>query len=135
MSDTKPRVIIVDVRNGQVRADGTNIDLPSDGQESALRSIELADVLVEIHDDGMFVKQGVSKGWVTLFVTKTVLQLNTEKADRELAARRDDSGETPTGMTGDRATFEDDPVDKKFLRVWDGTVPSGKPVEGGLKGY
>ena len=89
MGDTKPRVIIVDVRNGQVRADGTNIDLPPEGQESALRSIELADVLVEIHPDTILVREGYDKGWVTMFTTKSALQMNAEKADRELDNRTD----------------------------------------------
>src|SRR5262245_19321963 len=68
-SDDKPRVIIVDVRNGNVRADGSNIDRPSEGQEAGLRSIETADVLVEIHPDTMIVKTGVDKGWVTFITT------------------------------------------------------------------
>ena len=123
----KPRVIVVDVRNGNVRADGTNINLPPEGQESALRSIETADVLVEVHADGIFVKQGAEKGWVTMFTTKSALQLNAEKADRELTAR--------TGKQVDDLAVGEHPVDKKFTRVWDGSVPSGEPVEGGLKGY
>jgi hypothetical protein len=125
--EAKPRVIIVDVRNGIVRADGTNIDLPPEGQESALRSIETADVLVEIHPDTMIVKQGVDKGWVTMFTTKSAAQLNAEKSDRELAHRTDN----PT----DDLKVGEHPVDTKFKRVWDGSVPSGEPVEGGLKGY
>jgi hypothetical protein len=130
----KPRVIIVDVRNGKVKADGTNIDLPPEGQESALHSIETADVLVEVHPDSIYVREGADKGWVTMVTTKSEAQQSAEKAERELAARHR-GPEVPTGMTGDRPTFDDDPVDQKFARVWDDTVPSGEPVKGGLKGF
>ena len=63
----KPRVVIVDMRSGGgIKADGSNIDLPPEGQESALRSIETADVYVQIHADGIYVKEGADKGWVLL---------------------------------------------------------------------
>lgn len=135
LPDPPARVVVVDVRNGQVRADGVNIDLPSEGQESALRSLETADVVVEIHEDTMLVTQGYDKRIVLLLTTKSERQMSAEKADREKADRVAAGGEETTGMVGDRATFPDDPVDQKFKRVWDGSVPSGEPVEGGLKGY
>jgi hypothetical protein len=123
-----PRVIVADIRHGKVRADGTNIDLPEEGQQSMLRSLETADVIVEIHDDNVFVKTGYDKHIVLLMRTKSALQLNAEKADRELAHR-----------TGDKQADDlekgDHPVDQKFARIWDGSVPSGTPVKGGLKGY
>jgi hypothetical protein len=125
---TKPRVIIVDVRNGMVKADGSNVDLPPEGQESALRSIETADVLVEIHPDTILVREGVDKGWVTMFTTKSALQLNAEKAARELQHR---VGDKPI----DDLEKGSHPVTEKFAHVWDGSVESGKPVEGGLKGF
>src|SRR3954463_3833998 len=112
----KPRVIIVDQCPGPVKADGSNINLPPEGQESALRSIETADVLVQIHEDGIYVKEGVEKGWVTLFTTKSTLQMNTEKADREKADRL-------SNPVDDLAAGEH-PVEQKFKRVWDGSIPS-----------
>lgn len=122
----KPRVIIVDVRNGRVRADGTNINLPPEGQESALRSIETADVVVEIHPDGLGVMQGSEKGWVTMVTTKSILQMNTEKAAHELQARDKHVDDLAVG---------EHPVTQKFARVWDDSVPSGEPTKGGLKGF
>jgi hypothetical protein len=128
------RVVIIDVRNGNVYADGSNLDVPEEGREGVLRAIETADVLVEISTDNMWVKKGVEHGVVALAKTRSEAQMSNEKALRESAARAT-GPEIPAGMVGDRATFEDDPVDAKFARVWDDTVPSGKPVEGGLKGY
>jgi hypothetical protein len=130
----RPTVIIVDVRNGKIREDGFNIDLPSEGQVSFLESLARTDVIVEVHDDNVWVKRGFDKHIVLLGRTKSEAQMSGEKADREKAARAV-GAEQPTGMTGDRGTFEDDPVDNKFKRVWDGSVPSGEPVKGGLKGY
>jgi hypothetical protein len=49
-ADSTSRVVVVDVRNGKVRADGANIDLPLEGQHSFLRSLETADVIVEVHE-------------------------------------------------------------------------------------
>jgi len=120
----KPRVIILDVRNGQVRADGSNINLPPEGQESALRSIEAADVLVEVHLEGIWVKKGVDEGWVTMISTKSILQMNTEKADQELANRTD-------GLRDDLKLGEH-PVEEKFKRVWEGDSNSGTAE---LKGF
>ena len=122
-----PRVIVVDERNGRVRADGSNIDLPPEGQDSALRSLETADVVVEIHEDGMFVTTGYDKHIVLLLVTKSVHQLNAEKAEMELAHRH--------AKPIDDLAVGEHPVDVKFARVWDGSVPSGTPEERGLKGY
>lgn len=127
------KIVICDVRNGQVREDGENIDLPSEGQEAVLEAIERADILIDVTPDGVWVKRGYGVD-VLLVRTKTEAQMSGEKADREKAARARGPEQT-VGMTGDRETFEDDPVDKKFARVWDGSVPSGGPVEGGLKGY
>jgi hypothetical protein len=128
MKARTPTVIVADVRHGKVRADGTNIDLPPEGQESMLRSLELADVIVEIHEDNVLVTTGYDKHIVLLMRTKSALQLNAEKADRELEHR-----------TGDKQADDlekgDHPVTQKFARIWDGSVPSGTPVEGGLKGY
>lgn len=126
-----PRVIVVDVRNGKVRADGSNIDLPPEGQESFLRSLEIADVIVEVHEDTLLVTTGFDKHIVLLGQTKSVLQMNTEKADRELKARTDNQV--------DDLEVGEHPVDAKMRRVWDkdapGYVESGEPVKGGLKGY
>jgi hypothetical protein len=129
---SKPRVIIVDVRNGKVKADGMNIDLPPEGQESALRSIETADVLVEVHPDTIFVRSGADKGWVTMFTTKSEMQMNAEKAATELHAR---VGSKPI----DDLEKGEHPVEVKMNRVWDKTDPgyveSGEPEKRGLKGY
>lgn len=124
----KPRVIIVDVRNGKVWDDGGNIDRPADPYaiQSALDSIATADVLVEVHADGIFVKQGVDKGWVTMITTKSTLQLNAEKAANELEAR---VGSKPN----DDLEKGDHPL-TKFARAWEGPSNSGT-VDGGLKGY
>ena len=131
MSD-KPRVVIVDMRSGGgIKADGSNIDLPSEGQESALRSIETADVYVQVHADGIYVKEGADKGWVLLITTKGEAQMSHEKAERDLA-KRERGPEVPIGMTGDRPTFEDDPVDQKFARVWEDSGPTRTER---LKGY
>jgi hypothetical protein len=127
------RVVVCDVRNGSVRDDGTNIDFPPEGQEAALTAIERAGILIEVSQDGIWVKRGVGIN-VLLIRTKTEGERNTDQARIEAAAR-DKGPEMPTGMTDDRATFPDDPVDKKFKRVWDGSVPSGEPVKGGLKGF
>jgi hypothetical protein len=124
----KPRVIIVDQRHGPVKADGSNINLPPEGQESALRSIETADVLVQVHEDGIYVKEGAMKGWVLLLATKSEPQMNAEKAARELQSR---VGDKPI----DDLEKGEHPVTAKFARVWDDTVPSGEPVKGGLKGF
>jgi hypothetical protein len=127
MKARTPTVIVADVRHGKVRADGTNIDLPPEGQESMLRSLELADVIVEIHEDNVLVTTGYDKHIVLLMRTKSALQLNAEKAERELEHR--------TGNPTDDLAVGEHPVEQKFKRVWDGSVPSGTPVEGGLKGY
>jgi hypothetical protein len=127
-------VVVVDVRQGKVRSDGSNIDLPPEGQESALRSLELADVVVEIHADTVFVRQGSDKRIVLLLKTKSEARMSAEKAERERLARVR-GPEQASGMTEDRVTFPDDPVDEKFKRVWDGSIPSGEPVKGGLKGF
>jgi hypothetical protein len=124
---SKPRVIIIDARNGKVYADGGNINVPVEGREGVLRAIETADVLVEFSVDGAWVKRGVETGIVGLVQTKSEAQMSAEKAQREWAARPHDP-EQATGEVGDRHTFADDPVDKKFARVWDGSVPSGVPV-------
>jgi hypothetical protein len=121
----KPRVVIVDVRNGNVYATGENINLPLEGQQAALHVIKTADVLVEVHADTMLVKEGVERGWVTLLTTKSILQMNTEKAASELQARDKHVDDLETG---------EHPVEAKFARVWDDSVPSGQPVDGGLKG-
>jgi hypothetical protein len=131
---TDVNVVVVDVREGMVRSDGSNIDLPPEGQESALRSLELADVVVEIHADTVFVRQGSDKHIVLLLTTKSESRMSAEKADRERLARYR-GPEQSTGMAEYRATFPDDPVDEKFKRVWDDSIPSGGPVEGGLKGF
>jgi hypothetical protein len=126
-----PRVIVIDERHGRVRADGSNIDLPPEGQESALRSLETADVIVEIHEDGVFVPTGFDKHIVLLLVTKSVLQMNAEKAETELAHRH-------ANPVDDLAVGEH-PVEVKMNRVWDKTDPgyveSGEPEKRGLKGY
>jgi hypothetical protein len=122
-----PRVVVVDVRNGKVRADGANIDLPPEGQESFLRSLETADVIVEVHEDTLLVTQGYDKHIVLLGQTKTVVAMNYEKADREKADRTDN-------MHDDLEAGEH-PVEVKFKRVWDGSVPSGDPEQRGLKGF
>jgi hypothetical protein len=130
----KPTVIVADIRNGKIREDGSNLDLPPEGQAAFLESLANADVIVEVHDDTVFVRHGYDKMIVLLGRTKPAAQMNAEKAFREKTARVQ-GPEVSTGMVGDRATFPDDPIDDKFERVWDGSVPSGKPVEGGLKGY
>lgn len=127
----KPCVIIVDVRNGNVKSDGSNIDRPPEGQEAGLRSIETADVLVEVHPDGVYVKKGAMKGIVTMITTKSEAQMSLEKAVREKDARNADKG-------SDDLERGDHPL-TKMNRVWDKDDPdymeSGGTVEGGLKGY
>jgi hypothetical protein len=127
----KPRIIIVDTRNGKVRADGSNVNRPPEGQEAALSSIETADVLVEIGSGAgdIFVKEGATKGWVTLITTKTEAQMSMEKAEGEKAARDRPNDDLQKG---------DHPL-KKMNAVWDPGdehyIESGKPEERGLKGY
>lgn len=121
----KPRVIIVDVRNGMVKANAANIDLPLEGQVSALRSIETADVLVEIHPDTILVREGADKGWVTMLTTKPERQMNAEKAARELQSR---VGDKPI----DDLDVGEHPVEEKFRRVWEGDSNSGTAE---LKGF
>ena len=119
----KPRVIVVDVRNGPVRKDGSNIDLPPEGQKSALTSIETADVLVEVHMDGIWVKQGVDRGWVTMFTTKSERQMSAEKAERDKDNR--------TNSLYDDLKVGEHPVETKFRRVWDETWETeSKPLKG-----
>jgi hypothetical protein len=120
----KPRIVIVDVRNGNVFADGSNIDRPEEGREPALRSIETADVLVEISADNVFVKEGATKGWVLLMRTKSESQMNAEKAARELANRDKPNDDLEKG---------DHPVTQKFARIWDGSIKSGGNQD--LKGF
>lgn len=127
MPDDKPLIVILDVRHGNVRATGENIDLPPEGVMSALRSIETADVVVEVHADTVLVKAGQDKCWITMFTTKSESQMNAEKAARELQYR--------TGNHVDDLEVGEHPVEEKFSHVWDGSVPSGEPTEGGLKGY
>jgi hypothetical protein len=112
-----PNIVIVDVRNGAVYTDGTNINVPEEGREALLRAIETAEILIEINVEGVWVKQGVVPGGVTLIATKSEPQMSAEKAQREATARNK-GPEVTTGMKGDRATYPDDPVDVKFRRVW-----------------
>jgi hypothetical protein len=105
----KPRIVIVDMRNGSVLADGRNINVPEEGQLSMLRAIEMADVLVTVDDTGMWVKYGAEKGWVTLITTKSERQMNAEKAAGELAERVKPNDDLERG---------DHPVKVKFARVW-----------------
>jgi hypothetical protein len=124
----KPRIVIVDVRNGN--ADGRNINLPEEGQEAMLRAIETASVLVSVDDSGMWVKQGVDLGLVTMVTTKSELQMNAEKAEGEREARVKPPDDLEKG---------EHPVDVKMRRVWDksdpGYVESGEPEKRGLKGF
>ncbi len=126
-----PSVIVVDVRNGKVRATGENIDLPPEGQESALRSLETADVIVEVHEDGIFVKHGHDRHIVMILTTKSEAQMSAEKADRDLQYR---VGDKPN----DDLTKGDHPVEVKMNRVWDPEDPhyvkSGEPEKRGLRG-
>jgi len=132
ISPPPPRVIVADIRNGKVRADGMNIDLPDEGQQSMLRSLETADVIVEIHEDNVFVRTGYDKHIVLLMRTKSERQMNAEKAARELQHR---VGDKPI----DDLEKGEHPVKAKMNRVWDKTDPgyveSGEPVKGGLKGF
>jgi hypothetical protein len=121
------KVIVVDVRNGKVHADGSNIDLPPEGQESFLRSLVAADVVVEIHADNMIVTKGYDKRIVLLGRTKSALQLSAEKAAKDLDNRTDNQR--------DDLEIGEHPVEQKFRRVWDGSVESGTPETRGLKGY
>lgn len=109
LTPDKPRIVIVDVRNGNVLADGRNINVPEEGQLPMLRAIEMADVLVTVDDAGMWVKYGVEKGWVTMITTKSEGQMNAEKAAGELAHRVKKNDDLERG---------DHPVDVKFARVW-----------------
>lgn len=123
MSD-KPRIVIVDVRNGNVFADGRNINLPAEGQEAMLRAIETADVLVSVDDSGMWVKQGVDLGIITMVTTKSEAQMNAEKAQGEAADRVKPPDDLEKG---------EHPVTEKFARVWDGSIQSGETRE--IKGF
>lgn len=127
MPDGKPLIVILDVRNGNVHANGENIDLPAEGRMSALHSIEIADVTVEVHEDAVLVKAGEDNCLVTMFTTKSESQMNAEKAARELHARTD--------KQVDDLEVGEHPVTEKFARVWDGSVRSGEPTKGGLKGF
>jgi hypothetical protein len=126
-----PRVVVVDVRNGKVRADGANIDLPLEGQHSFLRSLETADVIVEVHEDTVLVTKGYDKRIVLLGQTKTVVAMNNEKAERDKDNR--------TNYLYDDLKAGEHPVEVKMRRVWDkddpGYVESGEPEERGLKGF
>jgi hypothetical protein len=129
--ESHSRVIVVDVRNGKVRADGANIDLPLEGQHSFLRSLETADVIVEVHEDTLLVTKGYDKHIVLLGQTKTVLAMNNEKAERDKDNR--------TNYLYDDLKAGEHPVEVKMRRVWDkddpGYVESGEPEERGLKGF
>lgn len=120
------RVVIVDCRQNRPYEDGTNLDVPEEGREALMSAIEHADVLVEISQDGMWVKEGVEHGVVTLVTVKSEAQMSMDKALREKAARTKPNDDLEKGTH---------PVNEKFAHVWDGSVESGKPVEGGLKGY
>jgi hypothetical protein len=122
-----PRIVIVDVRNGNVYADGRNIDAPVAGQEALLRAIETADIVVEIGVDGAWVKQGVDRSIATLVRTKPEAQMSAEKAEQEKNNRVGDGREYPIEASDDtddplrsHDPFQDDPVTVKFPRVWDG---------------
>jgi len=128
MVPAKTRVIIVDVRNNHPNDDGTNLDVPEEGRQALMDAIEHADVLVEVGVDSMWVREGANLGLVTLVTTKSESQMSIEKALREKHERlADKAGDVEAG---------EHPVTVKFSRVWDPEyLPSGKPVEGGLKGY
>lgn len=113
---TKPRIVVVDERNGSVLATGENIDLPDEGQIAMLRAIEMANVLVTIGHDSIWVKQGAEKGWVTLVTTKSERQMNAEKAATELQHRM---GDKPN----DDLVKGDHPVEVKFHRIWHDPKP------------
>jgi len=124
---SEPKIVIVDARNGNVYADGSNIDAPVAGQEALLRAIETADILVEIGVDGAWVKQGVERSIVTLVHTKAEAQMSAEKAEREKNNRIGDTREYPIEVMEDRDDplrshdpFQDDPVYVRFGRVWKG---------------
>ena len=125
------RVVVVDTRNGRVKADGTNIDLPFEGQQSALRSLETADVVVEIQADTVLVTKGWDKRIVLLLQTKSESQMNAEHAAADLDNR--------TNSLYDDLKAGEHPVEVKMKRVWDkndpGYVESGTPEERGLKGF
>jgi hypothetical protein len=74
---------VVDVRNGKVRADGANIDLPLEGQHSFLRSLETADVIVEVHEDTLLVTKGTTRRLSCSARPRPSWQMNNEKAERE----------------------------------------------------
>jgi hypothetical protein len=122
-----PKIVIVDVRNGNVYANGSNLDVPVEGREPLLRAIETADILVEIGVDGAWVKQGVERSIVTLVSTKSEAQMSAEKAKREKNNRVGDGREHPIEVMCNRDDplrqhdlFQDDPVLVRFSRVWDG---------------
>jgi hypothetical protein len=119
-------VIVVDARNGRVKADGSNIDLPLEGQQSALRSLETADVVVEVHEEGIFVTTDYDKRIVLLLQTKSERQMNAEKAARELGARV---------KPNDDVVKAEDPTTRLKRCFGNDYLPSGKPEERGLKGH
>lgn len=119
-------IVVADLRNGPIRKDGSNIDLPPEGQAAMLNSLRWAEVIVEVQADTVLVR-GVNPGVVLLCRTKSPAQMSAEKAAGDLAVRK---GDQP-----DDLAIGEHPVEQKFARVWDGSVPSGKPAEGGLKGY
>jgi hypothetical protein len=122
------KIVVIDERNGPVKQDGSNLTVPEEGWQPILELIKMTmedpqGVVIRIDNGGVLVAAGV--GQVSLVTTKSEAVLSLEKALTEKHARTDNQG-------GDLEKG-DHPVEKKFARVWDGTMPDGEQKP--LKGY
>ena len=80
-------------------------------------------MLVEVHADGIYVKDGSEQGYVLLLATKSELQMNAEHAARDLDNR--------TNSLYDDLKTGEHPVTEKFPRVWEeGWETESKPLKG-----
>lgn len=71
-----PRIAVIDHRNNAMRKDFSNLDHPD--LSGAARTIEEAEIIINVGQDGVFVSKGVGK--VALFSTKTEAQESLEHA-------------------------------------------------------
>lgn len=125
------KVVILDVRKAPLDSLGRNIDTHEDGIPGALTAINEADVLVEVWEDGVYVKRGVEHNVVALISTKSEPQMSMEKALREKDHR---VGDKPN----DDLQKGDHPL-AKMNRIWDKGDPdyveSGGPSKDAIKGW
>lgn len=89
------KIVVLDVRKDGLASNGSNVA----GGMGAIETINNAEVVVEISQDGMWVRKGV--GQVSLITVKSEAETSLAKAQAETAAREARRAEQERSQTAE----------------------------------